>query len=177
MLAAALDEIGTVGIRALTMEGVAARAGVSKVTVYRRWPDKIALVLAALESLPQLPVADTGSLLGDLRELRADLVHLVAEWHLGDVIASLMAERRHSEHRGAIRRYIDERSEPFVVIVRRARARGELRTSMPDDLVAHLFASPLSMSILNRDEPLSDHEWRHVVTTIIQGLQNQGGMP
>ncbi len=47
-----LDEIAEHGIAGMTIESVAARAGVSKVTIYRRWPDKVALALAALESLP-----------------------------------------------------------------------------------------------------------------------------
>ncbi len=174
MLAATLEEIVTTGIGALTIEAVAARAEVSKATIYRRWPDKIALVLAALDTLPELPAPDTGSLVDDLCALRGELVHLVTEWHLGDVLPALMAERRRSEHGAAIRRYIDQRSEPFALVVGRAIARGELRTSLPEPLVTQLFVAPLAMSVLNRDTPLDDTEWRTVITTVVHGLHASG---
>ncbi len=174
MLAATLGEIVATGIGALTIGAVAARAGVGKATIYRRWPDKIALVLAALDTLPELPTPDTGSLTDDLCALRGELVHLVTEWHLGDVLPALMAERQRSEHGDAIRRYIDQRSEPFALAVQRAIDRGELRTTLALPLVTQLFVAPLAMSVLNRDTPLDDTEWRAVITTVVHGLHAQG---
>jgi AcrR family transcriptional regulator len=171
VLAATLDELVDHGIAGMTIEAVAARAGVSKVTVYRRWPDKIALTLAALESLPELPVPDTGNLLDDLRALRVALVHLVATTSLGDVLPALMAERRRSEHGDAIRAYIERRSAPFVEIVDRAVTRGEIRPSIPTELVVHLVSSPLSMSLMNRDRPLDDAQWTAIITTVLEGLR------
>ena len=49
ILEAALDELGAVGYGALTIEGVAARAGVGKSTIYRHWPGKLPLVEDALD--------------------------------------------------------------------------------------------------------------------------------
>lgn len=170
MLAATLAEIGERGIAGTTIEAVATRAGVSKVTIYRRWPDKIALVLAALESLPELPVPDTGNLVDDLRQIRHDLLDVFARSSLADVLPALMAERRRSEHGEAIRRYVEGRSRAYAVVVERAFARGELRTSMAPDLVALMLASPLAMSVMNRDEPLTEAEWTQVVQTVIRGL-------
>lgn len=171
VLAAALDELVEHGIAGMTIEAIAARAGVSKVTVYRRWPDKIALTLAALESLPELPVPDTGNLLDDLRALRVALVHVVETTSLGDVLPALMAERRRSEHAVAITAYIERRSAPFVEIVDRAIERCEIRPTVPPELVVHLLSSPLSMSLMNRDRPLDDAQWTAVVTTVLEGLR------
>ncbi|MFA5882715.1 MAG: TetR/AcrR family transcriptional regulator [Acidimicrobiia bacterium] len=170
VIAAALEEIAERGIGGMSIESVAARAGVSKVTVYRRWPDKIALGLAALESLPELEVPDTGNLVDDLRRLRAALLDVFAHSNLADVLPALMAERRRSDHGEAIRRYVESRSRPFVVVVERAIARGEIPPAMPTDLLAHLFSSPLAMSVMNRDQPLTDDEWTGVITTIVRGL-------
>lgn len=50
ILEAALEELGDVGYGAFAIEAVAARAGVAKTTVYRHWPDKLALVSAAFET-------------------------------------------------------------------------------------------------------------------------------
>ncbi len=113
---------------------------------------------------------DTGNLIDDLREIRRDLLELVSSSSLADVLPALMAERRRSEHGDAIRRYVESRSRPFVDVIERAIARGELRTSMPTDLIAHAISSPLAMSVLNRDAPLTDTEWIALVRAFIRGL-------
>lgn len=69
ILTAAMDLLGTVGYARLTMDQVAARAGVSKPTLYLRWPNKLALVADAIghraQPVPEVP--DTGSLTEDMR--------------------------------------------------------------------------------------------------------------
>ncbi|MFI9167821.1 TetR/AcrR family transcriptional regulator [Streptomyces lincolnensis] len=71
ILEAALDQLGTVGWKGLTMEGVAAGAQTGKAAVYRRWPSKEDLVADALQcGLPRLEEApDLGSVREDLLEL------------------------------------------------------------------------------------------------------------
>jgi AcrR family transcriptional regulator len=67
--AAVMELLGEVGYARLTMERVATRAGVSKASLYLRWPNKLALVTDALahraRAVPEVP--DTGSLPGDMR--------------------------------------------------------------------------------------------------------------
>ncbi len=71
ILDATLDQLGTVGWKGLTMEGVAAGAQTGKAAVYRRWPSKEDLVADALQAgLPRLAAAP------DLGDVRADLVAL-----------------------------------------------------------------------------------------------------
>lgn len=67
--AAAMELLGEVGYARLTMEKVAARAGVSKASLYLRWPNKEALAIDALRhrARPVPEVPDTGSLPGDMR--------------------------------------------------------------------------------------------------------------
>lgn len=172
-MAATLDELARRGMRAMTIESVAERAGVSKVTIYRWWPDKVALTLEALRELPELAVPDTGTLERDLRALRTRLVGLIETTRLGDVLPALVAERHHSEHRVEIGRYIAERSEPFRAIVRRAIGRGELPAGVDPDLAARLFASPLGNSLLLRDRPLDDDEWTFAIRVVASGLRTE----
>jgi AcrR family transcriptional regulator len=72
-----LEELG---YQALTMEGVAARSGVAKTSIYRRWPSKAEMVfdlmLHSSEELP--PLVDRGSLAGDIDALAGRMVALVA---------------------------------------------------------------------------------------------------
>src|SRR5438128_3514597 len=75
ILTAAISLIREVGYYALAMDAIAARAGVGKATVYRRWATKETLVAEALERIMRsIPVPDTGTTEGDLREvMRASL--------------------------------------------------------------------------------------------------------
>ena len=73
-MAAALELLAERGLAGMSIEEVAARAGVGKATIYRRWSSKGALALDAFlaEFKQQQPLPDTGSLRGDLAaELRA----------------------------------------------------------------------------------------------------------
>jgi AcrR family transcriptional regulator len=78
ILAATADLLGEVGYAKLTVEAIAARAGVGKQTIYRWWPDKGALVLDAYLTLvgadQDLTVPDSGDLEADLRLVLGSLV-------------------------------------------------------------------------------------------------------
>src|SRR5260370_6933448 len=70
LLEAALREFVARGYEAMSLEAIAAAAGVSKLTLYRRWDSKLALVREVLQSLRRLtPLEDQGSLEDDLRVL------------------------------------------------------------------------------------------------------------
>src|SRR6266508_4745192 len=69
ILAAAFELVGEVGYAGLTMEGIAARAGAGKPTVYRWWPSKADVLLEALATKAELhiPIPDEGGYAADLR--------------------------------------------------------------------------------------------------------------
>src|ERR1700749_3812536 len=72
LLDAAWDELADVGFGSLTMESVAARAKTGVAVLYRRWPNKSDLVLAAIEHYRRthaVEVPDTGPLRGDMLAL------------------------------------------------------------------------------------------------------------
>src|SRR6202049_4667525 len=77
ILRASLDELGEICHGAFTIESVAARAGVGKSTIYRHWPDKLALIADAFETfhVVMVPSVETGS----VRERMMRLVRHVAE--------------------------------------------------------------------------------------------------
>src|ERR1035438_8982275 len=77
ILKAAVEELANVGYGGATIESIAARAGVGKSTIYRHWPDKLALIAGAFETfhVQMAPSTQTGS----PRERIVSLVHHVAE--------------------------------------------------------------------------------------------------
>lgn len=92
ILRAALDELAEAGYAGLTMDRVARRAGTNKNAIYRRWPNRAALGVAAYKQLvvndPQLP--DTGELRGDVLALmRGANQHLTSP--AGDILRGLLS--------------------------------------------------------------------------------------
>jgi AcrR family transcriptional regulator len=129
---ATLDELAEVGYAKLTMERVAARAGASKASVYRRWSSRMELVLDAVHHLAPDPtdIPDTGSLRGDTLAFLRAAAELLAgpggealRGLLGDAIAdpSRTLELR-SHSRGTGHRIMQE-------IVQRAVTRGEINSA------------------------------------------------
>jgi AcrR family transcriptional regulator len=131
ILEAAWAELNDVGYAALTIEAVAARAGTSKPVIYRRWPGRAELVVAAWgRQRPSPPVApDTGAVRSDLIVLFSRIARR-AGGMMSEVAAGVMGEAfRHPEVSALLRERL--RSAPLggwvQAIVDRAVERGELR--------------------------------------------------
>jgi AcrR family transcriptional regulator len=100
ILDATLELLAEVGFSALTVEGVAQRAGVGKATIYRRWPSKLPLVVEAFGELPAFTDVDTGSLDTDLEAMLTQYLKSFLSTPLATVYPSLAAERRHNPELG-----------------------------------------------------------------------------
>ena len=95
ILEATVDVFAEVGLEALTMEGVAARAGVGKNTLYRRFPNKLDLVVGAVRRYTDVgaPPPDTGTTRGDVQALVDHLVAIVTETPMGRMLPILVVAR------------------------------------------------------------------------------------
>lgn len=130
ILDAAAGELAEVGYQNLTMDGVAARAGTSKNVIYRRWPNRAALCIAAyLKMLPTAPedTPDTG----DLRSDALALLHRVGDRmssRIGKILRALLADFEDDPERvREIREQLGRASVgPWLTILARAAARGEV---------------------------------------------------
>ena len=120
ILDATLALLADVGFSALKVEGVASRAGVGKATIYRRWRSKLPLVVEAFSLLPALEEVDTGTCVGDLKEMLRNYLELFNSTPLGTVLPSLAGERRHNQ---ALSKLLDP-----VLRERRSAARARART-------------------------------------------------
>jgi AcrR family transcriptional regulator len=140
IVAATVRLLSEQGFAAMSVEGVAAAAGVGKPAIYRRFPDKRALVLAVIQdALPPMDVPDRG----DTRaELRAAMIGLPQEPepYLA-LIGGLAAERsRHPELLDAFReRILLPRRAIVREIVERGKARGDIRADIDSDLPIDLL--------------------------------------
>src|SRR2546429_3715813 len=106
ILTATVGLLAERGLAAMSIEEVAARAGVGKTTIYRRWPSKGLLALDAfvISFRAEQPLPDTGSLRGDLLSALRAWVRAVTQTAMGPLLTGLIAEAQHDpELRGAWR--------------------------------------------------------------------------
>lgn len=155
---AALDLLVEVGYGRLSLEGVAARAGVGKATIYRRWESKQDLVLDAVTQRCGESVVepDTGSLREDLLEMYRALVGKFRRD--GDVMHAFVAE--HHRHPGlgeAFRAtFLDDRRAAMRAILARGVSRGELPEDSDLELLGDVGSALLWHRLSISAAPISD---------------------
>ncbi|WP_433570288.1 TetR/AcrR family transcriptional regulator [Streptomyces sp. CA-251247] len=154
VLSAVVDMVHEQGIAAVTMDAVAARAGVSKPAIYRRWPTKQDLIIAAAETrIGILSVPD----LGDFRaELRFVLTARLEAYRLPGtdrLIAGLIGAAAET---GAVRGQYAEYTERITSETRRILERGIARGDVSPDTdvraAATLVAAPLIFRLIGEQE-------------------------
>jgi len=148
IIAATLELIAELGFEGLRVSDVADRARVSKATMYRRWPTKHDLVLAALDTTPPLAGVDTGSLRGDLKAIFSDFMEVVAGSPVITLLTALAAERvRRPKFAQTLDPFIEERNRPVLEAVQRAMDRGELATDMEARLIHEWIGGPIILRL------------------------------
>ena len=181
VLTATVDVLSSDGYDALSIEEVAARAGVHKTTVYRRWPTKAELVADALRERSQqhVPVPDTGSLAGDLSALAGAVAANIGSEIGGKLTRTLVAASCTSpDVAEATMEFWDERLALTAVIVERAVERGELPEDCDPHLVVETLIGPLYVRVLLTGEPIDGGLADHVAALVAAGAAaSTGGRP
>jgi AcrR family transcriptional regulator len=156
ILDATLELLVEVGFSALTVEGVAQRAGVGKATIYRRWASKLPLVVEAFSQLPGFEEVDTGSLDVDLKETLKSYLDVFHSTSLGAVFPSLAGERAHNPELSKLLEPVTKgRREPFVRIFERARSGRDCRNSRREPRGRSRRRTHLGGTLLSRPSPFS----------------------
>ena len=142
---ATLDILAEGGIAGLSIDAVAARAGVGKATIYRRWTSKEALVLEALRSdTAPIDVPDSGDLRTDLEAYFAGIIDRFAANDGSDVLPHLIeAACYDAEVRASLDEYIKQRQEPMRAIVRRAAQRGQIAADVDRTVMVEVLVGPV----------------------------------
>jgi AcrR family transcriptional regulator len=171
ILTATLELLVEVGFSALTVEGVAQRAGVGKATIYRRWASKGPLVVEAFGQLPGFDAVDSGQLEVDLKETLKAYLDVFNSTSLGAVFPSLAGERAHNPELSKLLEPVTKsRREPFVEIFERARDRGEIAEDVNVDLAADLVLGPISVALFFRGRAPSARMAGPIVDLALSGI-------
>lgn len=174
ILAATVDLLAGEGYGRLSMEGVAAQAGVGKATVYRRWPCKSDLVVHALRCVAaeQDLTADTGTVRGDLVTFMAQMVDKMRRSEAGRILPGLLAEfSRHPELAAAFRQgFIEPRRALVVEALRRGVERGEVRPGTDFDLVVDVGVAVFQHRLLVTGMAIDDGLPERIADLLLEGI-------
>jgi TetR/AcrR family transcriptional regulator, regulator of autoinduction and epiphytic fitness len=156
ILEAVLDELGAVGYGTLTIEAVAARAGVGKSTIYRHWPGKLELVEDAFRTLKApVEVPEGGTLRDKVVGVIGQVACLVEESTYSACMPALIeAAERDPQVRDFHRRFSAERRAVLVGLLRDAVESGELPSDTDPEILADALVGPILLRRLMLAQPV-----------------------
>ncbi|GAA4712170.1 TetR/AcrR family transcriptional regulator [Nocardioides conyzicola] len=169
IIQAAIDILVRDGYDRLSMEGVAAAAGVGKATVYRRWSSKAELVIDAMATLkPAIDSIDTGSLDGDIELLVAASCSPSSQLLLQVMVSVCSALPREPDLLEAFRtRFTEPRIARITAILERARRRDELGPDVDVAMAASLVPSLMLQRVLMTGQPAGRAYAEQVVGSVL----------
>lgn len=169
ILEAAYTLLEEEGLAGFTIEGVAARAGAAKTTIYRWWPTRETLAVAAFLTVtgPRIAFPDTGCAVADIT---AQMLRLGAVYRgkTGRVVRDLIVAG-HSDPEAAsafVNAYLKPRREAVKTVLMRGIAGGELRAEFNMEGVIDALYGPIFFRLLVGHGPL-DGEWIQSVADVV----------
>jgi AcrR family transcriptional regulator len=168
-----LDYDGDVG--SLTVEAVAARSGVAKTTIYRRWRDKWQLALDAvmIDMLPQFDVpVDVGDTRKELLTFVNSVVKIWAATPYGPAMQGLASQIATDPDLARVYReqVVQPRHDQLAPVIKRGITRGDLRPDTDVRLLHELLVGPILYRLLLSGAPLNRNLGPRLVDAILAGF-------
>ena len=175
ILDATLELLVEVGFSAMTVEGVASRAGVGKATIYRRWASKLPLVVEAFGQLPGFEEVDTGNLAEDLKKMLRSYLQVFHSSPLSAVLPSLAGERTHNPELSELFEPVSkDRRQPLVRAFERAVDRGEVPRDLDVELAADLVVGPIAVALFFKGGRIHPRMVGPIVDLALTGILGRG---
>jgi AcrR family transcriptional regulator len=178
ILAATRELLAEGGVSGLTIEGVTARSGVAKTTIYRRWRDRDELALAAvwddLVSGLKAP-RDVGDTHAELLAFVEPIVTVLQSPLMNSVIRGLTSQiATNSELSRTYReKTVEPRLEQLRKLVNRGIDRGDLRADTNVRLTHELLVGPIFYRLLYSGQPLDDDLAQRIVDTVLRAIATE----
>jgi AcrR family transcriptional regulator len=173
ILDAAVDLFAERGFEGFSVEDVADRAGVSKATVYRRYPSKVDLVVEAGSCLAtdEITFPDTGNLRDDVRGLARSLVNAFKNTRAGRMMPVMTFERRrYPELDAGYRRFLADRKARTRQVLRRGIDRGELPPDTDVAVMSSMLVGPIFHRLMITQEPMNEAFVDALVDALLRGF-------
>jgi AcrR family transcriptional regulator len=178
MLKAALDLVLEIGFRAVSVEAIAAKSGVGKTTVYRRWPNKAAVVMEAFigQLGPTSRFPESARATERLR-LQMQTTAKAFRGRVGALVKALMAETQFDpELANAFRdNWTLPRRKLVVGILEEAMERGEIRQDIDVEATIDILYAPLYYRLQMGTGPISESYVDKIFHHAMEGLRNPSG--
>ncbi|HZQ80191.1 MAG TPA: TetR/AcrR family transcriptional regulator [Acidimicrobiia bacterium] len=173
ILEATVALLGEVGFAGLTIDGIAARAGVGKATIYRHWASKAEVAVDAFTAfIPPLDDPDTGSFADDARAVLLQIVDGLTNSPLAGILPSLVdAAERDAELERLFTEFGRARRAVLRAVFDRAAARGELRPGLDIDVAIDALVGPIFTRRLITRAPVTREHAAAVLDLLLPVLQ------
>ncbi|MFD6162354.1 TetR/AcrR family transcriptional regulator [Nocardia sp. NPDC060256] len=160
------------GFAGLTIEGIAARAGVAKQTIYRWWPSKTEILLDAFtdDAAQHLTPPDSGDLIEDLRCQLRNLAEFLTTSDAGAVFRALAGQAQHDPEIATRLRadHLGKQRERDRLPLQRALDRGELPPGTDIDFLVDQLVGPIYYRVLVTGEPVSPEFTDRLVAHVLR---------
>jgi AcrR family transcriptional regulator len=176
ILDATIALLGELGFGGLTIDGIAARAGVGKATIYRHWSSKAEVAVEAFRSfIPPLDDPDTGSFAEDARQVLHQIADGLSNSPLAGILPSLVeAAERDPEVERLFKDFGAARRAVFRRVFARAAERGELREGLDPDVAIDLLVGPIFTRRLITRAAITKKHANAVLDLVLPVLQRSG---
>lgn len=162
------------GFSGTTMESIAGRAGVSKVTIYKWWPSRGSVAIDAFfhHFRQTIEFADTGNVGEDLTSQMLVMVGAF-RGRAGAIMAELIGQAQSDPALAETLRtgWLQPRREASVTVIRRGIERGEVRPDVDVALLLDQLYGPIYYRLVAGHGPLSDQFVRELVTNVLNGVR------
>lgn len=170
ILRAAVEELAEAGYGGVTIEAIAARAGVGKSTVYRHWRDKLVLIADALETFHEQMVPDLREL--PVRAALASLLRHVAEVLIDSTFsrcipALIEGAERDPRVREFHRSYSAERRQAIIDLIARGIQEGEIRREIDPELATTALLGAVFYRRLMTSQAFNPDDADQLVTLVL----------
>jgi TetR/AcrR family transcriptional regulator, regulator of autoinduction and epiphytic fitness len=169
ILQAVLEELSELGYSALTIESAARRAGVGKATIYRHWPDKIALISDAFKLLQQQrdPELVTGSPREKLERILRHVAEVAADSPFSSCLPALIEG---AERDRAVRRFHHhfqaEARKPLIELISSGIATGDFPPRIDPETAAFALLGAIFFCRLMTNRPFPEERVRDLINTV-----------
>ena len=173
ILQATLALLAEIGFDALSIEAIAARAGVGKTTIYRRYVSKEELVADAIENMrEEVVIPNTGNLWGDIDALIENAAQITLSPLGRQTVAMIISSASSNSQFAQIywTKYLQPRRQAFAIVLERSKARNEIQPEIDPDLVFDMMSGVMLYTLIF--PPTTDSWEVHVRRCLNFVLQN-----
>ena len=172
---AVMQELADVGYGRLSIEAVARRAGVGKTAIYRRWGNKLEMVLEIVSDVAgrSVPLPDTGSFAGDLQLLMMIVSRALQHRIASQIIPDLMAEAsRNPQIAETLQKALRTHQQAVGdKLIGQAVARGELPEGTDPEVAVDLILGPLYWRLAVSRQPISGDYLEKLAAAVLGSLR------